>query len=121
MSHPAERFAEAVRTLVSDGPVKQRLATAFAEYLETVDSSDLPAALRSDFNDLRSALLSIAPVGNETRVRATVQKMSSLEAARHAATIVRLYVQLLGDVERAEPLKVVTAAKKPPRYLTGRG
>jgi hypothetical protein len=46
--------------------------------------------------------------------------MSPLEAAAHAATIVRLYVALLGQTERAEPLKVVTSPKPPPRYLTNR-
>jgi hypothetical protein len=62
----------------------------------------------------------IAPVGNETRVRASVQKMSPDEAAGHAATIVRLYVELMNGIERAEPLKVVTPTRKPPRYLIGR-
>ena len=46
--------------------------------------------------------------------------MSSKEAAAHAATIVRLYVELMSGVDRAEPLKVVPPARKPPRYLTGR-
>jgi hypothetical protein len=121
MSHLAQRFAEAVRTLVSDGPVKQRLGRAFAEHLENVDDAELPAGLRREFSELHDALNRIAPVGNETRVRASVQKMSPGEAGGHANTIVRLYVELLlGYAERAEPLKVVSSPKKPPRYLTNR-
>jgi hypothetical protein len=35
--------------------------------------------------------------------------------------VVRLYAALLlGQTERAEPLKVVSSPKKAPRYLTGR-
>ena len=120
MSHIAERFAEAVRTLVSDGPIKQRLSRAFAEHLEGLDDAEFPIGLRHDFNDLQAALSRVQPVGKETRVCASVQKMSPFEAGGHADTIVKLYVELLSQTERAEPLKVVSSPKKPPRYLTSR-
>jgi hypothetical protein len=120
MSPLAERFAEAVHALVSDGPVKQRLCRAYSDYLEGLDQGELPTALRATFSELEAALTRVGPVGTETRVRASVQKMSPREAGEHAGTIVKLYVGLLlGQTERAEPLKVVTATK-PPRYLTGR-
>jgi hypothetical protein len=120
MSHLAERFAEAVRILVSDGPVKQRLSRAFAENLEGLDQTALPAGLRREFGDLESALSRIAPAGNETRVRASVQKMSAVEAGHYATIIVKLYVDLMGQSTRAEPLKVVTTGTKTPRYLATR-
>jgi len=120
MSHLAERFAEAVRTLVSDGPIKQRLSRAFADYLENLDDTEFPVGLRREFTDLQSALHRIQPAGKETRVRASVQKMSPGEAGGYADTIVKLYVELLGQTERAEPLKVVSSPKKAPRYLTQR-
>jgi hypothetical protein len=121
MSPLVERFAEAVRTLVADGPIKQRLSRAYADHLQGLDLTDLPAALRGEFTDLDAALTRVQPVGSETRVRASVQKMSPVEAGDHAGTIVKLYAGiLLGQTERAEPLKVVTSAKKPPRYLTSR-
>lgn len=120
MSHLAERFAEAVRTLVSDGPIKQRLSRAFAENLEGLDQAALPAGLRREFSDLESALSRIAPVGSESRVRANVQKMSASEAGQYATIIVKLYVDLMGQAGRAEPLKVVTTANKTPRYLATR-
>jgi hypothetical protein len=116
----AQRFAEAVHALIGDGPVKQRLATAFAAHLADLADADLPAALRREFAELQSALTRIAPCGSETRVRASVQKMSAKEAAGHAATILRLYVELVNGVERAEPLKVVAPPRKAPRFLTGR-
>ena len=124
MSHLTERFAAAVQTLVSDGPLKQRLIRAFGDHLGALSHADLPMAVRREFTDLQEALQRRVPVGSESRVQATVQKMSSSEASAHAGTIVRLYVALLGELERAEPLKVVTSplvvAKKAPRFLKNR-
>ena len=121
MAQLTDRFAEAVRTLVGDGPIKQRLSRAYAEQLETLDHADLPAALRNEFSGLHAALNRVAPFGKETRVQASVQKMSAGEAVRHAETIVRLFMSLLSQTERAEPLKVVSSPNKaPPRYLTQR-
>ena len=79
----AERFAAAVQTLIGDGPIKQRLATAYSLHLADIADADLPPALRRDFGDLQAAINRVAPVGKETRVRASVQKMS---AERGAAT-----------------------------------
>ena len=118
MSH--QRFAAAVETLIGEGPVKQRLANAYSAYLADVAESNLPPGLRREFAELQAAINRVAPVGSETRVRASVQKMSSREAAAHAATIVKLYVALMIGLDRAEPLKVVAPPRKPPRYLTGR-
>jgi len=115
-----QRFAEAVQALISDGPVKQRLANAYALYLADMTDTELPPALRRDFGELQAAMSRIAPVGSETRVRASVQKMSPDEAAGHAATIVKLYVELMRGAERADPLKVVAPSRKPPRFLTSR-
>ena len=120
MAMVTDCFADAVQTLIGDGPIKHRLAAAFATHLGEVADSDLPPSLRRDFGDLQSALCRITPVGNETRIRASVQKMSVDEAHQHAATIVRLYVDLLNGVERAEPLRIVAPPRKPPRYLTSR-
>jgi hypothetical protein len=115
----AQRFGEAVQTLVGEGPVKVRLAAAFSKYLGDLGEAEFPAGLRREFVDLHAAMTRVAPVGTETRIRASVQKMSPEQATAHASTIVKLYVELMNGVERAEPLKVVTPPKKPPRFLTG--
>ena len=112
MSHLAERFAEAVQTLVGDGPVKQRLIRAFGDHLGDLDGADLPPALRPGFSELQAALSCRAPVGTESRVQASVHKMSAAEARDHAGTIVELYAALVGQLERAEPLKVVISPRK---------
>ena len=120
MSHVTDRFGAAIRTLVGDGPLKQRLIRAVAEHLGDLDNADLPIAARREFMDLKEALQRRNPVGRESRVQATVQKMSPAEAGGHAGTIVQLYIAVLGLAERAEPLKVVNSPKKAPRYLTNR-
>lgn len=120
MSPFAQRFASAVQTLIGDGPIKQRLASAYTLYLAELPEADLPAAFLRDFSELRAAITRVAPVGHETRIRASVQKMSPSEATGHAATIVKLYVALASGLERVEPLKVVAAPRKTPRYVAGR-
>jgi len=118
----AQRFAAAVHILIGEGPVKARLSEAFGAYLADVAETELPASIRDDFRDLKANLSRVEPVGSEGRVRASVQKMSPPEAGGYAATIVKLYVELLGQTERAEPLKVVNASKSPPpRFLTNHG
>lgn len=120
MSHLAERFAGAVLTLVGDGPVKQRLIRAFAEHLGDLDGADLPPALRPGFSELQTALSCRVPAGTESRVQASVQKMSAAEAGDYAGTIVELYAALLAQLERAEPLKVVSSVRKTSRLLANR-
>jgi hypothetical protein len=120
MLNYAERFEAAVDFLVSDGPVKQRLAQAYSDYLEALQDQDLPVSVRNAISELHAAMHRVAPMGKESCVKASVQKMSPREAAGHAEAIVRIYVQLLTQGERSESLKVVeTEIKSPPRYLVG--
>jgi hypothetical protein len=119
MSYLAERFEAAVSALVAEGPVKQRLAAAYSEHLDDLESSELPASLRTAFAELHSALHRVHPTGREPSVRATIRKMSSMEAGSHAGTIVMLYTELVRYGERAEPLKIVSGKKaQAPRFLS---
>ena len=119
MSYLAERFQAAVTVLVGDGAIKERLASAYVENLDDLEETEFPAALREAFSDLELALHAERPIGREPCVRATVRKMSSVEARAHAGTIVMLYAELVRHGHRAEPLRVVTSGqKKPPKYLS---
>jgi hypothetical protein len=120
VSHLTDRFAEAVQTLVGDGSIKQRLIRAFSDHLGDLDGADLPPALRPGFLELQTALSCRAPAGIESRVAASVQKMSAAEAGDYAGTIVDLYAALIGQLERAEPLKVVNSSRKTSRLLANR-
>ena len=119
MTHLVDRFANAVGVLVGDAPIKQRLIQAFSDHLTDIREAELPPDLREQFKALQEAVTRVRPVGRESRLKASVQKMSGSEAAAHAAAIAKLYGKLCSVGERAEPLKVV-AKSKPPRYLAQR-
>lgn len=124
MTSVTEKFESAVCLLAGDGPVKRRLAQAYAQHLAAIQSNELPKALGEEFSQLKSALERTRPCGSESRIEASVRKMSFREAGSYAGTIVRLFGQLLRMAPRGEAtresLKVVECSgdEPPPRYLT---
>lgn len=123
MSYLAKRFESAVLTLVSEGPVKQRLAAAYTDNLDDLADSELPETVRDSFADLRLALHRVEPLGGEPCVLATVRKMSAEEADGYASSIVRIYAELIREGGGpAERLTVVNGgAVKLPRFLAEQG
>lgn len=114
MSQLAESLEAAVRVLVGDGPVKQRLRRAYTEHLADLEHAELPQKLGEPFVRLQGAMHRVAPMGTTScPVKASVQKMSAREAGRHAVAILELYEELLRMRQRAEPLKVVDSAGAP--------
>lgn len=110
MMHYVERFEAAIQALIADGPVKQRLTRAYSDHLEDLQDAELPVQAKGALKDLHTALHSVPPVGKQSSVKASVQKMSSGEAGWHAETIFKLYAELLTQAARPEPLKVVERA-----------
>ena len=108
MSYLDERFEAAVSALVGEGSVKDRLLTAYLEHLDDLESDELPQELRKKFEDLDTTLHTVTPIGREPCVKATVRKMSKLQAGNHARTIISLYVDLVCRSERAGPLRVTS-------------
>jgi hypothetical protein len=124
MSQIVERFEAAVEALLADGPVKSRLSKAYTGFLEDLQQVDLPVEGNGDFGALHRALHREVPVGKIGAVTASINKMSPVEAACHARTIVRLYTELLA-MERGARIKpeaaLELAEEMPPRYrATGR-
>ena len=119
MPYLAERFEAAVSALVAEGSVKDRLSAAYSEHLDDLETSELPQGLRTKFDDLHTALHAVTPIGREPCLKATIRKMSRLQAGNHARTIVSIYAELVCRGERAEPLKVVNGKrKKAPRFVS---
>ena len=112
MPYLDERFEAAVFALVGEGSVKDRLVTAYLKHLDDLESDELPQGLRKRFEDLHAALHAVTPIGREPSVRATIRKMSKLQAGNHARTIVSLYAELVCHGKRAEPPKVVKGKSK---------
>lgn len=119
MNQARDSFKAAVEVLVAEGHIKARLSHAFEAHLEPLTELELPSSIAETYHDLAVAMHRVGPVGRQTSVHATVQKMSSTEAATHATTILALYCELLQQQsERAGPLKVVErAVGAAPRYL----
>ena len=107
MSYPKACFGAAVAALVAEGAVKQRLRSAFENHLAELEDTDLPTSVRASFGRLNEALHAVGPMGRQTCLHATVQKMSSAEASGYAELIVSIYTDLIAAGDRAEPLKVV--------------
>ena len=119
MPYLAQRFEAAVSTLVAEGSIKDRLTAAYSEHLDDLETGELPQALRTKFEALHTALHTVTPMGKEPCIRATIRKMSRLQAGNHARTIVALYAALMCRDERAEPLKVLNGnRKKSPRLVS---
>ena len=120
MSYLSERFEVAIFALVVEGPIKQRLAEAYIEHLGDLDSREFPSDLRQDFSALYDALHRVNPGGKDSCVRASIRKMSAVEADVHAEMIVKLYSELLRNGRVNSPLSVVSKKEdRPlPRFLT---
>jgi hypothetical protein len=74
------------------------------------------------FSELHAAMHSVAPAGKNSRVTASIQKMSSAEATSHARTILRLYLELAAleqSVRAPAEFAVEKGTERPPRFLVG--
>ncbi len=101
--------------LAKSSPIKQRLTNAFSKHLRTIDPSQLPPPLRSEFHDIVRGLEAVAPLPGESPVQATVRKMSAEDAELFAARIVVLF----GEVARASaspPVEVEAHDSRHERY-----
>lgn len=108
MCQISDRLYSAVRTLSGDGPVKQRLVSAYKEYLEDLREEELPEAIRQKFTSLREALTAVGPANGESAVHASVRKMSPVEAQRYTTSIVLMLgemVRVKGGAERINFIK----------------
>jgi hypothetical protein len=110
MNNAWEALFAATVTLASAGPIKQRLTTAYTEYLERIDRRDLPGEVREDLEKLAGRLSTVKPMRGETAVQATVRKMSDAQAGEQAAHIVRMFgtmTRLQSQVPRQPVLRAV--------------
>lgn len=92
MSNNFELLQLATLRLSQDGPIKDRLAEAYAAHLVEVQTDELPETVRAQFGALCAAMHRERPQSRESVVRASVRKMSALEASEYAALVVRMFV-----------------------------
>ena len=111
MSTTLEKFLGAALSLARSGSIKERLTEAYRNHLALVDESELPIELVEEFRAVSYALNRERPLlRGEDAFRATVRKMSSIEADEIASSVVRLF----GEMSR-EPASAGGAARKAPK------
>jgi hypothetical protein len=123
MSTTWEQLQGATLSLARSGTIKDRLADAYRNHLALVNADDLPEGLRAEFRACHAALTREQPQRGEDAVRATVRKMSTLEADELACSVVRLFAAVVREATReAEVPGVVlhaAAAASRPNMLKG--
>ncbi len=107
MAYLTDRFRDAVMALSSNGPIKQRLAKAYAAHLGEIHDDELPPDQRGQFSRLRKRLHQVTPLNGETPVRASVRKMSPAEAAECSKLVVELYTGMLAHELNGQPLHLI--------------
>jgi hypothetical protein len=92
MSTTLEKFRGAALSLARSGSIKDRLTEAYRNHLALVDESEMPRELIAEFRAVNRALNRERPMlRGEDTFRATVRKMSSMEADEVASSVVRLF------------------------------
>ena len=109
MSTTLEKFRGAALSLARSGSIKDRLTNAYRNHLAFVDESELPGELVEEFRAVSYALHRQRPLlRGEDAFRATVRKMSNLEADEVASCVVRLF----GEISREPASSVVRKVPK---------
>jgi hypothetical protein len=107
MDSTLDLLQRAAIRLSQSGSVKDRLADAYATYLDELDAEDLPDSARSEFAAMCTAMHRERPLPRESVIRASVRKMSTDEAGGYAALVVRLFATLA----RSEAASAATRRK----------
>ena len=112
MKDVLDQLQQATVKLSQSGPIKDRLADAYTTFLSNIDASDIPERYRAEFVELHTALNRERALPRESAVRASVRKMSSDEADKHAALVVHAFAAL---ARVSSPVALRAAARRKPR------
>jgi hypothetical protein len=104
-----EQLEGAALALARSGSIKDRLAEAYRNHLALVNVDELPQSLRAQFQGCQEALTREPPLRGEDAVRATVRKMSSLEADELACSVVHMFAEIVRESARAAVLEQAAA------------
>ncbi len=117
MSNHVKRLYAAVSVLTGHGDIKQRLIKAYEENLAVIEDDDLPIALKQTFADCRHKMSQVAPLNGEGRIRASVRKMSIVEADSCARKLLDIYSDIIRFEDSAQeslPLNIAERVAVPP-------
>ena len=117
MSNHLNRLYAAVSALAGHGNIKQRLIVAFEDHLGAIEIDEIPVAVKQSFADLQKMVSCVDPLNGEGRIRATVRKMSVIEADECARKLVDVYTDVVRFADEAAevmPLHIGEQAIVPP-------
>ena len=106
----SDRLEAAALALSSSDGIKDRLHRAWSGHLADLELRDFPRELRDEFEELMRALNREQPLHGDTRLKASLRKLSNVEAAQFAALIVRAY----GRVAALKSPQVSLVTRAPP-------
>jgi hypothetical protein len=112
MNNVLDQLQQATVKLSQSGPIKDRLADAYSTFLSNIDAADIPDRYRAEFVALHMALNRERPLPRESVVRASVRKMSSEDAEKHAALVVHAFAAL---ARVSAPVVARAPARRKPR------
>lgn len=87
----SHRLEAAVLLLAGDGTLKDRLAAAFREHLDDIDELELPGEVQLEYAQMSRTMHLARALPGDNVVRASVRKLSSEDALRFTALIVRMH------------------------------
>lgn len=91
-SYGWEKLHLAVHSLAGALSQKERLVHAIGNSLiHITPENDLPAELRDEFKEFMTGITSVEVIGNEGRVRATVDSLDEIEMNRAIEKIISFY------------------------------
>ena len=102
---------EATLKLTQGGSLKDRLVDAYSCHLVQLNAELLPEELRSEFAAMHQAMQREQPLPRESKVRASVRKMSGEEALRHAGLVVRMFAEMARACVATEGITVTGRRK----------
>lgn len=113
MNTACEQLEGAALVLARAGSIKDRLADAYRNHLALVNVEDLPESLRAEFHACQQALTHEPPLRGEDAVRATVRKMSGVEADEVACCVVHMFAEVVREAARTAILQQAAAEAEP--------
>lgn len=118
MSYHVDRFYTAVSVLAGHGHIKQRLIKAYEENLGEISADELPISVKQTFSDLKHQMHRVTPLNGEGPICASVRKMSVVEAAECAVSVVGLYGEILRLDDGDQPVLTLDNEDRPvPPFL----
>jgi hypothetical protein len=100
------------RCSAGDGTLKERLAAAYREHLDDIDELELPHEVHLEYSQMSRTMHLARALPGDNVVRASVRKMSSDEAEKHAALVVHAFAAL---ARVSAPVVARAPARRKPR------